>query len=401
MDDGSVLRVARWSEVFETAESRRHRQLVWIAQPVKLNSSGYLALVTRFKGLQRAAVYGAWCALLKAAAIAPRRGVLASSEGVPYTPEILELITHMPVEAFELLIPWAENVGWLERVSKAEAVGVTDSSQSPVVAQAKTGLPDITGPDLTRPNKTPDRSGAGVRSGPGSGEKVNADFLPDWLELNEWRGIPIEVTREECSEWQQDVFERANGDALARCFRMGDWLKAPHLAAEWHAVQCVPGEFSKPAVGTTLAHQALVLAAVLHVAKIPEATVTKSRSGMLMGILKGRDNPARWDHVRNRLVEVAGLLSRHPIRDAIARRSQAPPKTTAADPTTDNVAAELAALAERHGPTLDSMGRDALLDLVETASDKQRPTLIRSIHNGHVKAVRTALLRLLAQRAAS
>ena len=148
----SILCVSRWSEVFETAESRRHRTLIWIAVPVSFNSTGLQRLLDEFEPVKAAALYGCWNALLKVAATAPQRGVLAGQKGESYSAGRLARLSGFPRELFEELIPWCVEVGWL------------------VDAQATTGLPDLTGPDLTKPDRTgpdttrpvPDRSGPGV-----------------------------------------------------------------------------------------------------------------------------------------------------------------------------------------------------------------------------------------------
>lgn len=136
-----VLAVSRWSEVFETAESRRHRSLLWISVPVSFNSTGLQRLLDEFDGIKAAALYGCWNALLKVAATAPTRGVLAGQKGEAYTPGRLARLSGFPQEIFEELIPWCLQVGWL------------------VIAQVTTGLPDLTGPNLTQPDRTgPDAS---------------------------------------------------------------------------------------------------------------------------------------------------------------------------------------------------------------------------------------------------
>lgn len=131
-----VLAVSRWNEVFETAESRRHRSLLWIAIPVSFNSTGLQRLLDEFDGVKAAALYGCWNALLKIAASAPVRGVLAGHKGESYTSGRLARLSGFPQSIFDELIPWCVSVGWL------------------VIAQPTTGLPNGTEPDLTGPNLT-------------------------------------------------------------------------------------------------------------------------------------------------------------------------------------------------------------------------------------------------------
>lgn len=140
-DVQTVLAVSRWNEVFETSESRRHRSLLWIAIPVSFNSTGLQRMLDEFDGIKAAALYGCWNALLKIAASAPVRGVLAGHKGESYTSGRLARLSGFPQSLFDELIPWCVSVGWL------------------VTAQPTTGLPDLTernltGPDLTQRNGT-------------------------------------------------------------------------------------------------------------------------------------------------------------------------------------------------------------------------------------------------------
>lgn len=154
----TVYAISRWSEVFETAESRRHRQLQWIAHPVSFNSTGFQDLLDRFEPVMAAALYGCWSALVKIAATAPRRGVLAGQKGEPYSTARMARLSGFDADLFEKLVRWCCEIGWL------------------VPAQADTGLPDITRQDITRPDRTgPDRTEPDARdpgrSGPAEGEK--------------------------------------------------------------------------------------------------------------------------------------------------------------------------------------------------------------------------------------
>jgi hypothetical protein len=44
----TIYRIAKWTETFETAESRRHRILTWVSLPIGFDSSGYTDLVETF-----------------------------------------------------------------------------------------------------------------------------------------------------------------------------------------------------------------------------------------------------------------------------------------------------------------------------------------------------------------
>lgn len=110
-----VWRIAKWDKVFENAESRRIKNLDWVAWPIKLDSRGYHAIIEEF-GDDSPAIYGAWCALVCVAATCSTRGTLADSNGRPYSIIRLALKTHMPATVFQRLFAWAstEDVAWLE-----------------------------------------------------------------------------------------------------------------------------------------------------------------------------------------------------------------------------------------------------------------------------------------------
>lgn len=181
-DRPTVLAVSRWADVFETAESRRHKSLIWISVPVSFNSTGLQRLLDEFDGVTAAALYGCWNALLKVAATAPTRGVLAGQKGEPYTAGRLARLSGFPPELFEKLVAWCLRVGWL------------------VDAQAIPGLPDQTRQDITKPDRTgPDQT----KSDPGPARPEMGLFLksmetraagkPDVIELMQ---KPVEPLRD-------------------------------------------------------------------------------------------------------------------------------------------------------------------------------------------------------------
>ena len=117
-----IYRVARWREVFETADSRRHKSLSWVSVPIGFQTSGYQLLVEEF-GDDASSIYGAWIAIVLVAATCPVRGMLCGDNGVGYTAGRLQFITHLSSTVFERLIRWAtsDDVRWLDTVPADEA----------------------------------------------------------------------------------------------------------------------------------------------------------------------------------------------------------------------------------------------------------------------------------------
>lgn len=166
----TVYGIAKWKDVFERAESRKLKQLTWIAMPVGFQSHGYQSLLDEFEG-DAPAIYGAWCALVSLAASCAVRGVLANSRGIPLKTSHIARITGFPAPLFERLFAWAssEDVNWLEVVDPVTftALESSDSSEngdnprendtsgkSPDDPPTLQGKSPSTQPNLTQPNLT-------------------------------------------------------------------------------------------------------------------------------------------------------------------------------------------------------------------------------------------------------
>lgn len=163
-----VWRIAKWSETFETSDSRNYKSLPWVSVPTTLCSNGYQSLVEEF-GADAPAIYGAWNAMVAVASKCPVRGTLATSKGVPYSLEriIREAYMHpdcLPV--FQRLVVWAssEAVGWIEDASKALSTPQPGGSEAP-----------------TEPNLTDNQSERSIdRAAIFSGKEIGED---EWREL--------------------------------------------------------------------------------------------------------------------------------------------------------------------------------------------------------------------------
>lgn len=167
-----VWRIAKWTETFETSDSRNYKSLPWVSVPTTLCSNGYQSLVEEF-GAEAPAIYGAWNAMVAVASKCPVRGTLATSKGVAYSLEriIREAYMHpdcLPV--FQKLVEWAstEAVGWIEDatlpVSNAPATPQQSLSEAP-----------------TEPNLTDNQSERSIdRATVFSGKEIGED---EWKEL--------------------------------------------------------------------------------------------------------------------------------------------------------------------------------------------------------------------------
>lgn len=109
-----VWAIAKWEDVYEKADCRRLKTLSWISLPTGFSSNGYSLMLEEF-GDDAAAIYGAWCALIKVAAQCNRRGVLATTSGKPIRLSHIARLTGFPQVFFERLFKWAsgDDVKWL------------------------------------------------------------------------------------------------------------------------------------------------------------------------------------------------------------------------------------------------------------------------------------------------
>ena len=100
-----IYRITKWTETFETADSRRHRSLKWFSVSIGFSSNGYALMIGQF-GDDAPAIYGAWIALVNIVAVCPVRGILSTSSGAGLTVDRLSLLSHFPSTVFGKLIEW-------------------------------------------------------------------------------------------------------------------------------------------------------------------------------------------------------------------------------------------------------------------------------------------------------
>lgn len=183
-DTDSVLRVAKWSETFETAKSRGYQRLDWVSVPVDLDSSGRLQMVEDFD-TEFAAIYGAWITLVLIAARCPTRGVLANSKGHPISTKQMSLRSHVSDTDFDRLIEWClrPEIGWLERVPWQE---LGESPPSPQRDPAKNRAGPLHNKTRQDPDKTKhndDRQTDRARTGRSSVDDFGSLGELDWEEV--------------------------------------------------------------------------------------------------------------------------------------------------------------------------------------------------------------------------
>lgn len=177
--DEQVWAIAKWEDVYEKADCRRLKTLSWISLPTGFSSNGYSLMLEEF-GDDAAAIYGAWCALIKVAAQCNHRGVLATTSGKPIRLSHIARLTGFPQVFFERLFKWAssDDVKWLVPTTcdapgnspgfpgksagvPGKAAGVPGDCSPPHYPTQ----PNQTGHNTTPPNPTNSTDGDGAGGG--------------------------------------------------------------------------------------------------------------------------------------------------------------------------------------------------------------------------------------------
>jgi hypothetical protein len=171
-----VYRIAKWDTVFERAESRKLKQLNWVAMPIGFNSTGYQSMLDEF-GDDASSIYGAWCALTALAATCTVRGILGNSRGNPLKVSHIARMTGFRSAVFDQLFTWAasSDVAWLEPVPDEELVRLysenavfsekqASSGESPDDLPTRWEKPPHTQQDITGHNKTRQDMSAAARA---------------------------------------------------------------------------------------------------------------------------------------------------------------------------------------------------------------------------------------------
>ncbi len=234
----AIYRIAKWESVFERAESRKLKQLTWVAMPVGFTSHGYQSLLDEF-GEDAPAIYGAWCALVGVAAGCVHRGIFCSGRGIPLTIPRISRMTGFEAALIGRLFDWAsrEDIRWLEVVEPEELEQIIGepiaenpvkheekaiSGESPDDPPTPQGNPPTTRHNKTRhyrtlPNKTEDQR-AEPPIGSVCGDKELREWLVWWnsLRRNEPPMVPCGANENEPSQAILKAWKRVSRDAELR-----------------------------------------------------------------------------------------------------------------------------------------------------------------------------------------
>lgn len=114
-----TYRIVEWGTRFESAESRKLKNLSWVPIPTKHDGKTFRRLMKLPNG---AAIYGAWTLIVAVAAKCPVRGILADEHG-PLTAEDLSDKTGAPESLFDdaLKLLASDRFRWLSYGNPAVA----------------------------------------------------------------------------------------------------------------------------------------------------------------------------------------------------------------------------------------------------------------------------------------
>lgn len=116
----SVYRVKNWAELYEKAQTRKCKDMKWVAVPNKMDGSGYALVAAHQRNCE---LFTAWILILEVASKMPTRRLLFKN-GKPVGPPELSRRTRFSEDifhlAFQILVE--PDIDWLERVAEDEII---------------------------------------------------------------------------------------------------------------------------------------------------------------------------------------------------------------------------------------------------------------------------------------
>lgn len=137
-----MIRITKWNETFENADSRKRQRLGLFYMPSGCDSSGYLALMSEFPQEQSLLAFGVFIALCQQSATMRKgvRGSFLKSDGSPMSEKQISMMIHVDVchlrAAIQVLTD--ERVKWLEFIEEKLDV-------PPICHQSATSVPQNSG----------------------------------------------------------------------------------------------------------------------------------------------------------------------------------------------------------------------------------------------------------------
>lgn len=143
----TVYAIARWSEVFETADSRKYKSLPWISERTDFDSTGWQQGLDAFGPVEWPRVYGNWMILVRTAARAKVRGQLSGDKGEAWTVTRIARPSGVDADGMKVAFDFAVKIGWLIPVD-------TSPGESPDNLRTRPEIPATTERNGTERNET-------------------------------------------------------------------------------------------------------------------------------------------------------------------------------------------------------------------------------------------------------
>ena len=190
-----IIEINKWSEVFESANSRKRQRLGFYYMPSGCDSAGYLALVSEFEPAEAWQAYGIFVAMCQQAATMKKdvRGKFINNNNQPMTTRQIAMLIRCDhdilIRSLEILMD--TRIAW-----------ISASDVPPICHSSATSVPQNSGFVIKDKVK---EEGKGEGKGEGEGQETVATLPFDSLEFtdawNEWqtylkqkRKTPTELT---------------------------------------------------------------------------------------------------------------------------------------------------------------------------------------------------------------
>lgn len=191
----TLYRIKNWEKYYEISDTKKVQgPLQWVAVRTKTDGFGYLRLTQQ---KNRAELLAAWYLMLGIAAKQNRedRGRLAR-DGIPLTPDDMELLTRFPAQLFDNALVFFSDPkqGWLE----SETIG-----QHPIPSDGATKSSDLSGPtgqDRTGHTEQDRTLAQSVRAA-GAAPASDSEWLVELSRNPAYTGINVSVEHGKMVAW--------------------------------------------------------------------------------------------------------------------------------------------------------------------------------------------------------
>ena len=184
-----VYKIRDWDQHFEVSQSRKIKEMRWVAMPTKHDGKGFRRIMMMEDGMK---IFAAWVLIVQVAAKCPIRGTLAD-EGGPLDVDDLSLKTGCSSEDFlkALKVLCSDKIGWIVCEEWEHAGSTLDGGcqLTPSTLDEGCERPPATGPDRQDRTDNTNTGRAGVLS------SVSQEMLADPGRVLKWfkrasTGIP-------------------------------------------------------------------------------------------------------------------------------------------------------------------------------------------------------------------